>query len=45
MNEQQITLRIDGMTCLDCARTLERELAKVEGVRARGPCAGGRDRD
>ncbi|NUR33037.1 MAG: FAD-dependent oxidoreductase, partial [Gemmatimonadaceae bacterium] len=33
MSEQQITLRIEGMTCLDCARTLERELGKVEGVR------------
>ena len=33
MSDQQITLRIDGMTCLDCATTLERALAKVEGVR------------
>lgn len=33
MSERQIALRIDGMTCLDCARTLERELGTVEGVR------------
>lgn len=33
MSDQRITLRIEGMTCLDCARTVERELGKVEGVR------------
>ena len=32
-NARTITLRIDGMTCLDCAKTLERELGQLPDVR------------
>ena len=32
-NSRTITLRIDGMTCLDCAKTLERELGRLPDVR------------
>lgn len=33
MTNATITLRIEGMTCLECAKTLERALATVPGVR------------
>lgn len=33
MSERTIMLRIDGMTCLDCAKTLEGALGRVDGVR------------
>jgi len=33
MAEKQITLPVTGMTCANCALTIERSLGKVEGVR------------
>jgi Cu+-exporting ATPase len=34
MTEEQITLPITGMTCANCANTIERNLKKLEGVKA-----------
>ena len=34
MTEKQITLPITGMTCANCANTIERNLKKLEGVKA-----------
>ncbi len=32
MSDKQITLPITGMTCANCARTIERGLKRTEGV-------------
>lgn len=29
---KKITLNIDGMSCINCAHTIEKELAKLNGV-------------
>lgn len=34
MSEEQITLPITGMTCANCASTIERNLKKLDGVKA-----------